>query len=49
MNAMTDIEAAGCPSGLAPASSGGGTDVSAFVIEKLSLIHILTLPTKRIV
>ncbi|WP_300395411.1 heavy metal translocating P-type ATPase [Henriciella sp.] len=34
MNAMTDIEAAGCPSGLAPASSGGGTDVSAFVIEK---------------
>ncbi|RIJ26390.1 heavy metal translocating P-type ATPase [Henriciella mobilis] len=34
MTTLTDVNEAGCPSGLAPATAGTGTDVSAFVSEK---------------
>ena len=34
MTTLTDVNEAGCPSGLAPATTGSGTDVSAFVSEK---------------
>ncbi|WP_233355992.1 heavy metal translocating P-type ATPase [Henriciella aquimarina] len=37
MNAMTDIPAQGCPSGLAPASQDSQGDVSAFVTTKKGL------------